>query len=271
MNTYKKSTLTFFCNQVGRILTLAVVVSLLPLSQAFAAETETFGMIASVGAGPNDQDIILSRRVDQTITFKYCIAKKKDGTPTPVAEYRKSRFKNSNLESDTASFQNFKKSLFEQTEVCQLIGRPLYGINKELLNRGYPTRELWDSSYDTYYMWGMAGGLGAFLIGGFQFVVHYSSDVNRSNTISFFKRIGSNPAIGSRAAISLVGLLTLGGFIYAINDHSNVRSGIESLAPLTENINASKANIIESSVPEMRKAFELAIQVATKHRTLIEL
>ena len=55
-----------------------------------------------------------------------------------------------NLETNQPAFQKFKKDLFENNEVCQTIGKPLYGINKYLLetngNRNYIDSNFWKQS-----------------------------------------------------------------------------------------------------------------------------
>ncbi len=272
MRTSQNSPTYPFSNIFKKALAIGIVASLLPVSKAFADETEIFGMVASVGAEINDQDIILSRRVDQTITFKYCSAVRKDGTQTKVAEFRKRRFKKVNFETDPASFQSFKKELFESKDVCEVIGKPLYGINKEILyNNQYVRSELWNSGDRTVYWWGIGIGSGTFLVSGFKAVGSYLSDVNASNTSSFFKRFSSNGQLRFRSSASVIGLLVAGGFVYTDINSIKVYESLLELAALTEKIDENKAKITETSMPEMKKAFELAISVATKKRTLIEL
>jgi hypothetical protein len=254
---------------------LAFVIGLASVSNALSFQGEAYGMIASVGSGPKDQDLILSRRVDDTISFKYCSAVKKDGTTTPVAQFRKLLYLKENLELNPIEFQKYKRTLFENNDYCQIIGKPLYGINRsffDMFNGGrYISPEVWDDTVLQWSIGGMVLGSGAALVELINSQGAFKESLESQNTTTFSKRLASTPKLRFHSVGTLLSLLVAAGSAYFFFDEDRAPEAIKSIDSVLEAIDTKKAKMYSGSMPQLKSNIEKAIAIGVHSKAMVEL
>jgi hypothetical protein len=254
------------------LLTAIVLTNQILGSKALAASGQTYGMIASLGSEAHDLDIIISRRIDDTITFKYCSATKADGTATPITQYRKMRFLNNNLESNPAEFEKFKKNIFDSTEYCTVIGKPLYGINQNIFySNGRIDPSIWTDNLQNW-----SGGVAA--VAGFTAIYQsyngaeeFFETAKNQNTMTFFKKLAATPKLGERGSIGLLALLIAGVGTYIYFRESSIPVGLVNLNGVTDNKETNHANITLESMPNIKLSLEIALKEMESKKAFIPL
>lgn len=236
-----------------------MIASQFPISNALAFDGELFGMIASYGDEAHDKDMILSHRVENTISFKYCSATTKEGTPTAVAEYRKLIFQLQSSARNEVSLQKFRKDLFENNEICQIMGEPIYGINKD--------RFFFERQYSLLSVGQLFGGfLGTTFF--FTAFANYSVSKTDLNTTTFLKRFSSNRKLRIISAISLINFLVFGASAYLDNEEIQVATTLREMNSL---LYSKEAKITDLTMTKLKLNVEKAISIAVENHTLVPL
>jgi hypothetical protein len=240
-----------------------------PAKPAKPVSPYDYALTMSLGDQPSDKDILITRKEGNVYSFKYCRAYDKKGALTPVAEIRRGYFLTPEKFSHASVNYTVLEPLFK-SPYCELIGAPAYGLT-QTPSTDQDGRS--DTGGGTFIL-----GVGTIISSGISLfslaTLHDQiKEIRRSsNTLTGWAlfRSGKYPHGALGSFIGFMGAAAGAAYFGYQNHLDNVSRDAVVNSTYARFLTGS-AVLVQDSMADFKRDFEIGLKTALKDKVFIEL